>query len=262
MITLNVIDDNIVGSYGDTPFSMPYTEEAMKDLTGLAEKASEAATVKDLQGIYDTVEGIVTQDVKRSMETACEYIKVDKLSGKFYLHYNKVTSDVEMPKALVERIFESVDKKLDFDPLIRMWVRFLRNPRLGDAGKGAKFAKKFFNFVNLKYVHPVLKKQYMDDDGLTEKVAEKRATMYQMKITNEGLLNGYKVSREVETKFEADDEGNRKTVNRYARTFNPDTGAIDSDGKPDIVEDRVFEPAVLILFLHGIWLIVTMIVLV
>ena len=32
---------------------------------------------------------------------------------------------------------------------------------------------------------------------------------------------------------------------RYKRTFNPDTGEIDSDGLPENVEDRLFEPSVM-----------------
>ena len=63
-----------------------------------------------------------------------------------------------------------------------------------------------------------------------------------MKITSEGLLNGYKVSREILHKY--DTETGEK-VDRYKRTFNPDTGEIEGDGLPEHVEDRLFEPAVM-----------------
>jgi len=66
--------------------------------------------------------------------------------------------------------------------------------------------------------------------------------MYQMKITNEGLLNGYKVSSEILTKYNTE-TGEEEP--RYKRTFNPDTGEIDSNGLPENVEDRLFEPSVM-----------------
>ena len=85
----------------------------------------------------------------------------------------------------------------------------------------------------------------MEEHGLSEEVAERRATMYQMKITKEGLLNGYKVSTEILHKYEADEDGNVKEVPRYKRTFNVDTGEIESEGLPEHVEDRLFQPAIM-----------------
>ena len=126
-----------------------------------------------------------------------------------------------------------------------MWIRFLRNPILSKKMKGdegVEFAQRFFNFVNLEYVHPKLKEELMEDHGLGEEVAERRATMYQMKITNEGLLNGYKVSSEILHKYDIE---TGEEVDRYKRTFNPDTGEIDGDGLPEHVEDRLFEPAMM-----------------
>jgi len=129
---------------------------------------------------------------------------------------------------------------IEFDPLVKMWTRWLRNPLLKK--KGPEFSERFFNFVNMKYVHPKLKQELMEEHGLNEDVATERATMYQMKITKEGLLNGYKVSSEVLHKF---DPESGEQVDRYKRTFNPDTGEISSNGLPDTVEERLFEPSVM-----------------
>jgi hypothetical protein len=149
-----------------------------------------------------------------------------------------------MPKALVDRIYESMDMGVDFEPLIKLWTRWLRNPvlrtKLKD-GRGEEFSERMFNFINMKYVHPKLKKEFMEKHGLSEEVAEERATMYQIKITKEGLLNGYKVSREILHKFDTE---TGEIVDRYKRTFNADTGEIESEGLPEFVEDRLFEPAV------------------
>ena len=245
MISLNVIDGNIVGSYGETPFSVTYNEELYKQMQELAKKADRAETIAELQGIMDTFEGLAVEDYTKLIQDKCEHIFVNKATGEFFLKTGDVISNIPMPSALVERIYESMDMGLDFMPLIKMWTRWLRNPILWKkmhAGTGVEFSERFFNFINLKYVHPVLYKELVEEKGLSGDVAIKKATMYQMKITKEGLLNGYKVSSEILHKFDAE---TGEMVDRYKRTFNVDTGEIESEGLPEFVEDRLFQPAIM-----------------
>jgi hypothetical protein len=98
-----------------------------------------------------------------------------------------------------------------------------------------------FEFMNMEYVHPKLVEQFLED-GYSQEIAEDRARMYQVKITQEGLINGYKVSREV---LHAYDSETGEVVDRYKRTFNINTGEIESEGLPEHVEDRLFEPAIM-----------------
>jgi hypothetical protein len=245
MISLNVIDGNIVGSYGEKSFSVKYKEELYKQMQELAAKADKAETMDELRGILDTFDGLAVEDYTELIQDKCEHIFVNSTTGEFFLKTGEVVSNIPMPAALVERIYESMDMGLDFMPLIKMWTRWLRNPILWKkmkAGTGEEFSERFFNFINLKYVHPVLFKELVEEKGLNEDVAAKKATMYQMKITKEGLLNGYKVSSEVLHKFDAE---TGEVVDRYARTFNVDTGEIESEGLPEFVEDRVFQPAIM-----------------
>ena len=242
MITLNVIDDVISGSYGDKNFSVNYTEDLYKSMMILKGMADDAVSMAEYKDILEQFAELAVQDYTQTVETECEYIHVNKATGQFFLKQNGVVSSYPMPQALVDRIFESIDKGLSFLPLVKMWTRWLRNPILRKKGVDADFSERFFNFVNLKYVHPKLKEELMEEHGLSEEVAARRATMYQMKITSEGLLNGYKVSKEILHKY--DTETGEK-VDRYKRTFNPDTGEIEGDGLPEHVEDRLFEPAVM-----------------
>jgi len=241
MITINVIEDKISGSYGDTPFFIPFEKETYKLMCELADKANTAVTMEDYQVVLDEFSKLTVVDYTKTVETECKHIHVNKATGEFFLKNNGIVSSIPMPKALVDRIFESMDKGLSFEPLIKMWTRWLRNPYVKSKG-GTDFSERFFNFVNMKYVHPKLMKELIEEKGLSEEVAERQATMYQMKITNEGLLNGYKVSTEILHKFNTE-TGEQEP--RYKRTFNPDTGEIDSDGLPEHVEDRLFEPAVM-----------------
>ena len=245
MITLNVIDNKICGSYGETPFAVEYSESLYKQMLVLAEQAETVKTMEELDTILKSFAALTIVDYTATVESQCEYIHVNENTGEFFLKNNGVVSSIPMPQALVDRIFESMDKDIDFMPLIKMWTRWLRNPILAKKMKknwGKEFCERFFNFVNMKYVHPQLKEQFMEENGLSEEVAEKRATMYQMKITKEGLLNGYKVSKEILHKYNTE-TGEEEP--RYTRTFNPDTGQIESNGLPENVEDRLFEPSVM-----------------
>tara|TARA_R100000951_G_C2653146_1_gene185134 strand:- start:3554 stop:4714 length:1161 start_codon:yes stop_codon:yes gene_type:complete len=242
MITLNVIDDVISGSYGDKNFSVTYSKELYESMMVLKGLADDAVSMAEYQETLQKFAELAVEDYTKTIETECEHIHVNKATGQFFLKSNGVVSSYPMPQALVDRIFESIDKGLSFLPLVKMWTRWLRNPILRKKGIDADFSERFFNFVNLQYVHPKLKEELMEEHGLSEEVAERRATMYQMKITSEGLLNGYKVSREIMHKF---DRETGEQVDRYKRTFNPDTGEIEGDGLPEHVEDRLFEPAVM-----------------
>lgn len=245
MISVNVIDGNIVGSYGNTPYSVVYTKELYNKLVELSNEADKAHSMDDYQSVLYTFKTAIKEDFSKIVQDKCEFIYVKPATGEFFLKNNDVVSNTPMPSALVDRIYESMDAGIDFLPLVKMWTRWLRNPILYEKqaqGLGEEFSNRFFNFINMKYVHPTLKETYMEEHGLSEEVAERKATMYQMKITKEGLLNGYKVSKEVLTKY--DTETGEK-IPRYTRTFNPDTGEIESEGLPDTVEERLFEPAVM-----------------
>ena len=244
MITINVIENKICGSYGDTPFTVDYSKELYDSMNALAAASATVATVEEYNEILAAFAPLCVVDYTKTIETQCEYIHVNKATGEFFLKHNGVVSTIPMPQALVDRIFDSLDKDLDFMPLIKMWTRWLRNPilwRKMKQGHGNDFCERFFNFVNMQYVHPKYKDELIEE-GLTDEAASKRATMYQMKITHEGLLNGYKVSREVLHKYDAE---TGEQVDRYKRTFNVDTGEIEGNGLPEHVEDRLFEPAVM-----------------
>ena len=240
MIHINVSEGLISGSYGETPFSVTYDQNLYDAMIKVANAANDATDMETYKLHLGEFESLTEEDYTKIIQDKCEFIYVNPSSGDFFLKVGDVVTNQPMPKALVDRIYESIDMGIDFEPLVKMWTRWLRNPLLKE--KGQNFSERFFNFVNMKYVHPKLMKELVEEQGLTEEVAERRATMYQMKITKEGLLNGYKVSKEVLHKYDAE-SGER--VDRYKRTFNPDTGEIDSEGIPEVVEDRLFEPAIM-----------------
>ena len=248
MISINVIGDMISGSYGNTPFSRTYEKDIYEQMMKLSLKADMAATVEDYNDTLSEFALLTTEDLttrRHVAHIAGDLFMSKDSAGRYFIEYdNGDVIDTPLPESLVNRILESYDANIDTTPLAKLWLRWLRNPVLRKKrkkGKGEEFTRRFFEFIDMKYVHPRLKIEYMEEHGLSEELATERATMYQVKITKEGLVNAFKVSKEIMTKYDTE---TGEEVPRYQRTFNPDTGEIDSDGLPEHVEDRLFEPAV------------------
>ena len=243
MININLIEENISVSIGEDFYVIPHNAASMKRLSDLAAQANFAKTYEDYEIYVREITTLVEEngiDSSALIQSKCDHIVQDPLTKEFFLTYgDDKISTMPMPQSLVDRIMDSIDKNIDFLPVIKLWTRFLRNPLLKK--KGADFAERFADFVNMRYVHPANKAVYLEK-GLAEDVAIELATVYQIKITNEGLLNGYKVSRELLHSFDVE---TGEKVDRYKRTFNVDTGEIESEGLPQYIEDRVFEPAVM-----------------
>lgn len=248
MISINVIGNLISGSYGNTPFSRTYEKDIYSQMTQLAEQADEVDTVEEYNKILAEFSLLATEDLNEKFvraKFAGGVTLFKDAAGRYFTKFEDGSIiDVPMPQALVDRVLDSMDTGISVEPLFKLWMRWLRNPILrkkNKEGKGEEFTKRFFEFIDMKYVHPRLKIEFMEEHGLSEELASERATMYQVKITKEGLVNAFKVSREIMTKYDTE---TGEEVPRYQRTFNPDTGEIDSDGLPEHVEDRLFEPAV------------------
>lgn len=234
MINLTRINDSITGSANGKNFGVRYTPEKYKTMSDIAERANAADSVDDLNNALQDFMPFMKDGYAELIETACPNLSVNDETGKFYLKTTDgvTISSKALPQPLVERILISVEKGIDFLPIVKFWTRWLRtNPT--DL-KSIRLA----NYVNQTTVDYELKAE-LEKDGVAPAVAIERATVYQTPITKEGLLCTYKVSREILTKF--DKEG--KVVPRYGKEVDEDTGEVTSN-IPDVVEDRLFEPAV------------------
>ena len=62
MISINVIDDKISGSYGDKTFCVDFNKEVYAIMSDLAEKANTAVTIEDYKKTLDLFEPLTVQD--------------------------------------------------------------------------------------------------------------------------------------------------------------------------------------------------------
>jgi len=234
----------ITGSANGKSFGVTYKEELYKTMKDLEAKANQAKTMEEVTAILEEFAPLTKENFKVQAETICPYIFVNAATGKFYLQLKGRILKEPMPQALVDRILKSIEEGLEFMPLIKVWVRFLRNPvwKKGSAAGQAK-GKLLANYINTKYTDNGLLKDFLEQ-GASNEVAKEMATGYQTSITEEGLLVSYKVSNELTEKWTLDAEGNRKQVSRYTPTIDENTGIVSYD-TPAFVEERVFEPAVM-----------------
>ena len=242
MIVVNRMGDVINVSAMNEEFSISYSEMKLAQLLKISEKSQTVADMENFNILLEEVKDICSQAEEEKVQAFHPDIYKDSKTGAYHLKLDEgVISRVPMPSALVRRIEESMDKGLDISPLMKCWMRFLRNKK----ADSATFANKFFNYIDMKYKHPKIYDEKIAA-GYTPDIATEMAMVYQVKITNEGLINCYKVSKEVDWKYKAGEDGEAVKVNLYDRTFDPVTGEVTGDERDDLnAEERIFLPSVM-----------------
>lgn len=245
MIIVSRTENTISGAYNGKPFGVAYSEEKWNAMKGLEDKANSVSTMEELKPILEEFELLTQESYKELVETASPWIYVNKATNKFYLKLRAadasgfdVISSVPLPKSFVDRILTSVDKKIDTLPLVKAFIRFLRNPNFTTAK-----ASKFASYINAKHVNSSLQAE-LTAKGLSREVATERATSTQVAVTDEGLICCYKVSKEVDWKYELNEDEEKVQKSRYKPTIDDVTGLI-TYAVPEHVEDRLFMPAVM-----------------
>jgi hypothetical protein len=246
MIFINRLNDKITGSYDKKDFSIPYSEETFTKMKDLEETLEGATTREDYVAIIAEFEKLtVLKPFDWIVSKASNDLYISEKTGKMHLKSKGKITSIPMPDTLKDRIILSAEKGIDFTPLIKFWIRFLRNPVLRgyDAIHQEDFSYRVFSYIDMIYTDPKKVKELIEKEGLSYDKATELAGTYQVKVTKEGLLAGYKISEEIDWKF---DTATGEKINRYTQVFNEDTGELEGDGRSDLTnEQRLFRPAVM-----------------
>lgn len=235
VIIVNRVGDKISGSINGIPFSVNYSDAKYQAMKELEDKASNAKTVEELRYIVSQAKILTLENYGDFVETKSPYIKVNKDTNKFYLQYNGVISSKAMPMGLATKIIKAVEKSVDILPLIKFWVRFLHNQKYTDDK-----ADRLSQYITGMYTNQDQVRLLMNTKGVTEAVAVEFSTTPQVSITSEGLLVGYKVSKEITDNY----RDGPKLIATARESVDPQTGLIVYDDKM-YAEDRIFEPHVM-----------------
>ncbi len=246
MLTLNVIQDGddkvITGSVNGERFNLNFNDDIYKELLVHKEDLIKAETIEEYNVWVEAVKATLNTSTEDIITTACpDLVKSEK--GMYHIKVGTVVSKKEVPQLLVNVILESVEKGISPDPIIKAWIRFLRNPNFSSA-KAANFAA----YITATIVDTEERDRLMNDEGFVFDKAVLRATYNDVAISQEGLVVGKKYARLLTKGWEIDPETNKavkKTLGYIAKdTIDGHTGEITKGGVKDDVfnEDLSFEP--------------------
>lgn len=230
MLTFNVTGDRITGTYGSKNFSIAFDTEAINVLEEYSAELDEATSMAEVEEIYAELDEWLNPTFEQHITSKRGDLFFD--NGEYYLVHNSQILMVPIPKVLVLYMKEAEDKNLSTDPIIKFWIRLLRNPNIRKDSKEEvnQFVNDVCIYISQTFVDPVLKQRFLEEEGLSEEKAIEFATVRQTPITKEGLICTKKVVTPLYNKFSL----TRELV---------ESGEPITFGKYN--EDWVFEPVVM-----------------
>ena len=252
-INVNTNDNLITGSVNGQPFSVEYSDKRYAKMTRLQEDEQKCSTMEGAKEIWEAFEDLTQVSPKEQIETKSDYLTYDPNTRTYHLTKDGRVSPIPMPDSLSEKLLYASDKNLPVDPLVKFFIRTLRNPNIqeGSTEDATRFAKEVCDYATQTFVSPTLKKQYLEE-GLSEEVANEKATVPQTPFTMEGLLVTKKVVQPLwdlmQYKYELDDDGNSKKVLRdgWKKVVDEETGEVSIEKDGELYnEDYIFEPLVM-----------------
>jgi hypothetical protein len=191
LLTVNKLNkETITGVVGNDKYRIPYDEETYNELLELELLFEKAESVEEATAIIVYAMALTLQTTETVIASECPHLKYDSNNGNFYLHQNGQTSSIPVPKALANKIVESVEKDLPFEPLVKAWIWFLRNPKFT-----LDKAHLFANYLLTTVVDDKEALKLQIEEGLSTEKANELATYNDIGITKNGLLVTYKYAQ-------------------------------------------------------------------
>lgn len=216
LLTVNKQKNVLSGLIGNTKYSIEYNSEIHQELLALENRYESATSMEQVKQIIEeaqkVLDGIGNSPVMKQLG---EYLVHDVKSDKYFLQSNGVKSSIALPQVLVDRIIEAIEKEIDFLPMVKAWMWFLKNKNFSLA-KAHKFAK----YITTRYVDYELKAKLIDE-GYSEEKAKEMATFTDVAITKNGLIQTYKY---VSIKYKKFNSTSGDQDDRYAVTYDEETG--------------------------------------
>lgn len=234
-LVLNKIGERLSGMIGEQKYNVPFSAELYSALNKAVEDFENAETMEDAQAIVASTLPLVQVKVQEIVTTKCIYLVFNNSTNKYYLKNKGVVSSHPMPTKLVDWIIESVEKEIDFMPVVKAWTRFLRNPNFSTSN-----AERFAKYLTTTVVDYKEVKRLMADEGVTEDVAITRATFRDVSLTRNGLISTYKYGQIKYKKFDKEDG---TIVDRYEKTYDEETGQVTIK-LPEFAEDYYLIPPI------------------
>ena len=248
MLTLNVSSDTegnrINGTIDGVKFNVAHTEDMYDALVGLQTDLEKISTVEDYDVWVDAVKDqLENSDEGDIITSACKDLALDNKTGNYYVKVGTKVSKHAVPEPLVNVMLESAEKGIDPTPIVKAWIRFLRNPNFTPR-KAMLFAK----YVTATIIDGAQLDEYMEE-GYTYEKSLAKAEYNDVAITNEGLIVTKKYARLLTEGWIIDPETNQavlKDLFKTTKDVDAFSGEVtESTEYPDFAEDLTFEPPIM-----------------
>jgi len=244
MLTFNVIDQRIIGVVDSTNFNVLYDTEVVNAL----KKAQAELLVIDNIDTYEawvaTVKVILAStETVNTITAACDDLMYDSRTGHYYVKVGAKVSKHPVPQKLVEVILESTEKGIDPTPIVKAWIRFLRNPNFS-----TRKAQLFANYITAVIADSDEIDRLIDEEGFIYDKAVERAKYCDVTITQEGLIVAKKYAHLLTKGWVIDEKTNEAVLEdlyKTTKTVDQFSGVVtESIAYPDFTEQLTFEPPV------------------
>lgn len=235
-LVLNKIGDRLSGMIGEAKYNVPFTADLYAALQKAEEAFENAATLEEAQAVISEALPLVRVTVQEIVTTKCIYLVFNEKTNRYYLTNKGVVSKHPVPTKLVDWINESVEKEIDFMPVVKAWTRFLRNPNFSTS-KAERFAK----YLTSTVVDEKERERLMKEEGVTYEVATKMATFRDVSLTRNGLISTYKYAQ---IKYHKFDGATGDVIDRYEKVYDEESGQVTVT-LPEFAEDYYLIPPIM-----------------
>lgn len=249
MLTINVVshgnDKVINGSVNGKKFNVPFSAELV---AALKAKQAELETIEEVtayEAWVASVDALLEDKELDVITTACSDLIKNPKTGFYFIKVDDKVSKTPVPERLVAVILESIEKEIDPTPIVKAWVRFLRNPNF-TPDKADRFAR----YITSLIIDEEEVERLVDEEGFSEEEAVKRSTYNDVAITQEGLIVAKKYAQLITEGWVIDAETNKpKRAPLYGKepdTIDFQTGVVTKgkDVLPEFSEELFFQPPV------------------
>jgi hypothetical protein len=237
MITVNRFKDTITGAVNGVPFTVIYSPEKYAAMQALESKARRTSSLNEMVSVIAEFKELAQENYGALVASKTPFVVLSKV-GTYHLRVGEKVLNKPIPMGLVQRIIDSVELGLDPLPLLKLYVRFLNNPKYSDSK-----LDRLVNYLNIVHLNTDRANKLMEERKIKKEIANRLCTIRQTPITLEGLLVTYKVVDEITSQYQVTPGGELVKKSRYATEHDSETGLRKHTEVPN-VEDMIFEPCV------------------